>query len=95
MPRGRPFAKGNCANPGGRPKLAEELRKKALKAVEDHVIDFWIEQVTTRSDDAVKCSELLAAYGLGKPPQRLEHAGADGETLPEITVRFADDPKAI
>jgi hypothetical protein len=76
MARGRPFKPGNNANPGGRPKLAEELRKKALKAVEDHVVDYWIEEVSTRGDNAVKCSELLAAYGLGKPAQPV--TGPDG-----------------
>lgn len=73
---------------GGRPKLAEELRARCLKAVDEHVLTYWLDEVTEREREiitpagpmtmvcrgshAAKCSELLAAYGMGKPMQPTE-----------------------
>jgi hypothetical protein len=71
--RGNPnWVKGVSGNPGGRPKLAEDLKKRALDAVDKIVLDYWIEEVATRGLNATKCSELLAAYGMGKPVQPVE-----------------------
>lgn len=104
-PKGNPnWRKGGPSpNPGGRPRIAEELKIRALKAVDDHVLDAWIDEVQVktrtrltmagpveveeRGENWVKCSELLAAYGLGKPAQPVEHSGADGQAL-GITVQF-------
>lgn len=66
---------GQSGNPGGRPRVREEIRERAQAAVTEHVIDAWVEEVKTRGDDWVKCSELLAHYGIGKPasaPEDLE-----------------------
>lgn len=82
-----PFQKGQSGNPNGRPKVAEEFRARARKAVDDHVIQAWIEEVESQGENWVKCSELLAAYGYGKPSQPVEHSGADGADL-GMTVRF-------
>lgn len=58
---------GQSGNPGGRPKLREHVRERSAAAVDEHCVAAWIEEVVTRGDDWVKCSELLAAYGIGKP----------------------------
>lgn len=85
-PNGK-FGPGNCANPTGRPKVADEFRAKARKAVDEHVLDAWIDEVTSRGKEWAKCSELLAAYGYGKPSQPLEHSTPDGSGL-EVRVSF-------
>lgn len=64
--------KGAKLNPGGRPKENEMFRERARKAVDEHVLDAWVSEVTPdeageRGKDWVKCSELLVAYGYGKP----------------------------
>lgn len=72
---GRPFQPGQSGNPGGRPKLREHVRERAANAVDEYVVDAWIREVVEQGEDWVKCSELLAAYGIGKPgaaPEDLE-----------------------
>lgn len=81
-PRGRPFVKGQTGNPGGRPAVNPVFRDRARSAVDQHVLDAWVAEVTPdkegkRGPNWVKCSELLAAYGYGKPPSAPE----DNEAL--------------
>lgn len=71
--RGRPFPKGQTGNPNGRPTINPVFRDRARNAVDQHVLDAWVAEVTPdaggqRGANWVKCSELLAAYGYGKPP---------------------------
>lgn len=58
---------GQSGNPGGRPKTLATLRARCRDAVDEFVIQQWIETVRVQGDGWVKCSELLAAYGYGKP----------------------------
>ena len=87
--RGRPFVKDDPRRgPGGRPKIVDELRQRCLKAVDEVVLAYWLDEVTEREREvitpagpmtmvcrgqhAARCSELLANYGLGKPVQPVE-----------------------
>jgi hypothetical protein len=76
--------KGAALNPGGRPKLDAVFRERAKKAVDEHVLQAWIDEVVNRGDAWPKCSELLAAYGYGKPPAAPE----DGDALRESGNRL-------
>jgi hypothetical protein len=81
--RGRPFVKGDPRRgPGGRPKENAEFRTRARKAVDAHVLDAWIAEVESQGESWVKCSELLAAYGYGKPAQPV--TGADGGAIEAV-----------
>lgn len=104
------FQKGKSGNPGGRPKLAEEFKARARQAVDEHVLQAWIDElevterpikvgnreivVSKRGDNWVKCSELLAAYGYGKPAQPVTGADGDGPVQVEgIVVEFVKPKK--
>lgn len=77
---GRPFAKGQSGNPGGRPKgLAKAVRDRLDSAAEstgttgaDLLIAFWASVMADKSEDTglrLKASQFLAERGWGKPAQ--------------------------
>jgi hypothetical protein len=51
------------------PKINVEFRARARKAVDDLVLTKWMNEVYTGGREWVRCSELLASYGYGKPTQ--------------------------
>ena len=85
-PLGRPFVKGQSGNPGGRPKIPSEFKTSCRKAVDEHVLTAWINEVVTHGKEWVRCSELLASYGYGKPSQPIE---LDATTLDDKSLRQA------
>lgn len=78
------FPRGVSGNPGGRPKEREEFKLRARRIVDEHVLDAWEEEIKTKGPGWVKCSELVTAYALGKPPAAPEEleAGRDLQRLP-------------
>ena len=78
-----PFVKGKSGNPSGRPKVAAEFRDKCRRVVDALCIQAWEAEVEGKGEDWLRASELLAAYGYGRPSK----AEGDGETeaprLPE------------
>lgn len=81
--KGRPFQKGQVANPRGRPPLAHEFRSKCLTATWEKVFPAWMDEMEERErtvmtpdgpvtlvckgQNWLRCAELLAAYGAGRP----------------------------
>jgi len=97
------WVKGVSGNPAGRPKIVKELKARALKAVDEYVFKAWIEElevrervvtiagrelvVRERGPNWVRCSELLANYGMGKPTQPV--SGSDEDDPPiAIAIKF-------
>lgn len=91
------FKKGQSGNPGGRPSPARQAlealldecfpaakRKKLLKLlVEDATSDEYERRKEARP--------LLLAYTFGKPIERKEVSGVDGEPLKGYVVISPDD----
>ena len=76
------FAKGNCANPGGRPKLPEEL-KQLCRAKAEEAINVAAELLNDTQQPGtvrLKAAEILLDRGYGKAPQAL--TGEDGAPIP-------------
>lgn len=84
---GKGFKPGSSGNPAGRPPKREDLKARCIEAVDDHVVEAWIKEVTTRGDEWVECSKLLTAYGYGKPKQDISVGGTDGGPL-QIVVQM-------
>lgn len=47
------------------------------------VLDFWLEQVVTKGEWAMEASKMLAAYGFGRPTERVE---VQAETVQEFDL---------
>ncbi len=86
MPVGRPFQKGNCANPGGRPKEAPEV--KALARVHTVECIGTLVEIMRKGESErsrVAAAESLLCRAWGKPAQPV--TGEDGEGPADVIVR--------
>src|SRR4051812_18466254 len=64
-----PFKPGQSGNPHGRPKGNPAFKLRCREVVDLVCFDAWKAEVEAKGEHWVKCSELLAAYGYGKPGQ--------------------------
>ncbi|OPX88289.1 MAG: hypothetical protein A4E53_02070 [Pelotomaculum sp. PtaB.Bin104] len=68
------FMKGHSGNPGGRPKLASEL-KLSMQELTGNAV-FTIKEIMSNQDappaSRLKCAELILAYGIGRPVQQMQ-----------------------
>lgn len=98
---GRPFKKGEVANPAGRPR--DELGRlvRDTPGLPDRIRDFWLAVMENRAPgfegqaevrDAQRASECLAARGWGKERESVEVTGAEGERL-TVVVQTLAEPK--
>ena len=85
--KGKPFEKGKAPKSPGRPRIPEEFKERAKASSLERCLPAWEQEIDERGPNWLKASELLAAYGQGKPSQPVEHSGKDGGPL-ELTVRF-------
>jgi hypothetical protein len=92
-PRGKPFEKGNRANPGGRPKIPAEVREVArgytLQALER------LAELMDQNDSpavAVSAAQALLDRAWGKAPQNISAEDEDGNAgkLQIAIVRFGE-----
>ncbi len=92
--RGRPFAAGNSANPGGRPKGIASLVREQTKDGAELVL-FMLSVMRGRKKAPLRLRMEAAAWladrGFGKVPQPLEHAGPQGEPM-RFTLLLSPPP---
>jgi hypothetical protein len=76
------FGPGNNANPGGRPKVAAEVRALAQEYSRE-AIDVLVDLMRHSADEKTRkaAADSLLDRGIGKPSQLVEHAGEDGAPL--------------
>ena len=80
-PRGKPFPPGNCANPGGRPKLPEDVkhvRELARQYTETAIATLAGVMSDGSANAKVSAANALLERGWGKAEQPVEHKGEVG-----------------
>ena len=95
-PKSGKFEKGKSGNPTGRPKVVEAFRDRARSAVDALVLERWVQEVESQGDEWMRASELLAAYGYGKPssaPEDLQAVRDGGGRL--LTLLTRDEVLAV
>ncbi|MFA5165429.1 MAG: hypothetical protein WC481_07695 [Candidatus Omnitrophota bacterium] len=91
---GRPIKKGEVLNPGGRPKIPEDVREMcraaSSRAIQELLHVFEDEQA--RPGDKIRAAEALLNRAWGTPTQSMELSSAEGKAL-EILIKYADKPE--
>ena len=104
---GRPFKKGVCPNPAGRPKMPAEIRDafKSLAPESLEVLRKIMQSDESRDNDRIRAIEIILNRGYGTPVQSIEIGNKDndpfnvmkltyGEALQRLEVlRAEDEPK--
>lgn len=83
------WKKGVSGNPAGRAKVDVEFRLKCRAKVDEKVFARWVKEIEEEGPNWLRCSELLAAYGYGKPTAEVKFThekarpleGVDAEEL--------------
>lgn len=89
-PRGKPFAPGNSANPGGRPKLPEDIKhvRELARQYTHRAVDALVAVLDGDSAAAsVAAANALLDRGWGKPEQSIVGPGPDGEHVIRVIER--------
>jgi hypothetical protein len=89
-PNGRPWQKGQSGNPGGRPKIAANIREEARKHTKEALnrLVHWM-----RSDDpqaSIRAANAILDRGCGKPAQAVEE-----QPDKECVVRWMTHDEAV
>ena len=90
-PRGRPFPKGNSANPGGRPKLPEDV-KHVRELAREYTVEAVATLASVMADGSgpakVAAANALLDRGWGKAPQVVDGDGEGGPVKLSLKVTF-------
>jgi len=71
---GKPFQKGQSGNPGGRPKVPEEI-KEAFRAAGPNACECLckiIADPAAKDSDKIRAAEVILDRGFGKPTQSVD-----------------------
>lgn len=80
---GKPFEKGKSGNPGGRPRVPDDVREaaKALTALALDTLEKIIRDDETPAAARVTACEAVLNRAWGKPAQAVELTGKDGGAI--------------
>jgi len=88
---GRPIQKGQVLNPGGRPKVPQDV-KDACKAASIEAIEtlLWIMRNDESGDnERIKAANIILNRAWGTPTQAIELSGHSGEAM-KLIIEYAN-----
>ena len=99
IPGNKPFQKGQSGNPAGRPKLRDikEVLTDLLSQEKNkqQLVDAVMTVVVNKAlKGDLKAADMLLSYTYGKPTQKTEITGADGEKI-DFKVEVVQGEKNI
>ena len=87
---GKPFVKGICPNPAGRPKLPDSIKDafKALAPESIEVLRQIMQNKEARDGDRLRAAEIILNRGYGTPVQSIELSNKDGDPFGVMSLTY-------
>lgn len=92
-PRGKPFPPGNNANPGGRPKLPQDIRhvRELAREYTEKAVETLVSVMANGSPAArVSAAQAMLDRGWGKAEQLVTGPGDNGEHVHRVEFAIVD-----
>jgi len=89
------FLTGSVGNPGGRPRIPEELKTKLCNGAAKSV-DFWLQLIAddeAKTEHRLKAAEYLFSYAYGKATQIVD-ASLEAE-VSQVRLSLSDKLKLV
>jgi hypothetical protein len=89
---GRPFRKGVCPNPSGRPKMPDEIREafRALAPESLEALKRIMQSEDTKDNDRIRAIEIILNRGYGTPVQSIELGNKDGDPFNVMSLTYQE-----
>ena len=89
---GRPFKKGVCPNPSGRPKMPTEMRDafKSLAPESLEVLRKIMQSEEARDNDRIRAIEIILNRGYGTPVQSIEIGNKDDDPFNVMSLTYGE-----
>lgn len=86
------FVKGNCTNPGGRPRLPEEI-KMSLRHLSLEAVEVLADLMRNSESDMVRAraAETILDRAWGRPAQNIHHSGEHGGPIEHDVLDLRSD----
>ncbi len=95
-PRGKPFVKGQVANPGGRPKEVVHVRDLARTYTDDAIrtLAEIMGNGDMKESARVSAAQALLDRGWGKPTQPIDGDGEGGPIRQTLAINWLTEGEA-
>jgi hypothetical protein len=87
------FEKGKSGNPGGRPRMPDEVRNACQRLAKESLVMLGkiIRDKAAKNTDRIAAAKIVIEYGYGKPVQPIGGEGEGGPLVVKVLTLTSPD----